>query len=54
MKDGRVHSFANLALSLVVLALSVGAAVLSAHQDDLFAGLNGPDATAPLEAAAGR
>lgn len=54
MKDGRAHSFVNLALSLVIFAISVGAAVLGTDQHDLFADPGRPDATAPLEAAIGR
>jgi hypothetical protein len=37
MNDGRGHSLANLALSLIVLVMAVGVAVLGADEHDLLA-----------------
>ena len=37
MNDGRGHSLANLALSLIVFIMAVGVAVLGADENDLFA-----------------
>lgn len=54
MSEGRIHAIANLALSLVVFALSLGGAFLGAQRDDLFSDAGRPDATAPLEVAAGQ
>jgi hypothetical protein len=42
----RVRSFAILALSLVVFALSIGAAALGAHRESLYVDPGRPDAPA--------
>ncbi len=45
---------ATLALSLVILALSLGAALLGGSRDGLYADAGSPETTGPLKAASGR
>ena len=50
MKPSRLHGFGTLALSLVVLTLSIGAALLGAHRESLYADPGRLDAAAPISA----
>ena len=47
----RPQSLATLALSLVILALSLGAALLGGSRDGLYADVGAPEAAEPLKAA---